>query len=63
MRGFQMACAKTGNENLSVSRMAVVPFNATLVTAKPLHYIVEPPCKEQYHKLHSNLLILKKTDN
>lgn len=34
--GIPDGLRKTGNENLSVSRMAVTPFNATLVTAKPL---------------------------
>ena len=33
--GFQIACAKIGNENESVILIAVVAFNATLVKAKP----------------------------
>ncbi len=35
-RGFHIACANIGNENLSLNFIAVVAFKARLVTAKPL---------------------------
>ena len=34
--GFHIACANIGNENLSLIFISVIPFKATLVTAKPL---------------------------